>query len=208
MKLFKLINDEEMKNKKIFIFITILLILGFIAGTLYITILSDTDKNILKEAITNYFTQIKSRKLNNFNLFINSLTSNIIYIFIIWLLGISIIGLPIIICIIFYKSFVIGFSITSIIYNYKIGGIPLSITYSFPHQLLNLIIISFLSLYSIKVSISIIKMIVSKKQINFKKLIKKHTVVLLICIFLALISSLLESYLSPILTNLFSSLIK
>ena len=54
--------------------LTLLLIfnLGFIAGTLYITILSDTDKNILKEAITNYFTQIKSRKLNNFNLFINS----------------------------------------------------------------------------------------------------------------------------------------
>ena len=208
MKLFKLINDEEMKNKKIFIFITILLIIGFIAGTLYITILSNTDKELIKDTITNYFTQIKESKVNYNDQFYNSIISNVIYIVGIWLLGISIIGLPIIVCLVFYKSFIMGFSITSIIYNYKVKGILLSFTYSFPYQILNVIIISFISLYAIKVSLSIVKMMVSKKQINFKKLIKKYSVVLVICLFLSVISSLIEGYVTPNFIKLFSSLIK
>ena len=71
-----------------------------------------------------------------------------------------------------------------------------------------LIIISFISLYAIKVSLSIVKMMVSKKQINFKKLIKKYSVVLVICLFLSVISSLIEGYVTPNFIKLFSSLIK
>ncbi len=208
MKLFKLINEEEMKNKKIFIFITILLIIGFVAGTLYITILSNTDKDLIKDTITNYFLQIKNSKLDNMHIFRQALSSNFIYVIGIWLLGISIIGLPIIICMIFYKSFIMGFSITSIIYKYKLKGIVLSFTYSFPYQLLNILIASFISLYAIKVSISIIKMMISKKHINFKVLIKKYFVVLLICLFLSLISSLIEGFVTPYFIKLFSSFIK
>ena len=208
MKLFKLINEEEMKNKKIFIFITILLIIGFVAGTLYITILSNTDKDLIKDTITNYFLQIKNSKLDKMHIFRQALSSNFIYVIGIWLLGISIIGLPIIICMIFYKSFIMGFSITSIIYKYKLKGIVLSFTYSFPYQLLNILIASFISLYAIKVSISIIKMMISKKHINFKVLIKKYFVVLLICLFLSLISSLIEGFVTPYFIKLFSSFIK
>lgn len=207
MKLFKLINDEEMKNKRIFIFITILLIMGFIAGTLYITILSDSDKNLIKDTITNYFTQIKQSKLNYNDIFNNATISNIVYVLGIWLLGISIIGLPIIICLVFYKSFIMGFSITSIIYKYKFKGILLSFTYSFPYQILNIIITSFISLYAIKVSLSIVKMMISKKQINFKRLIKKYFVVLIICLFLSVISSLIEGYVTPNFIKLFSMFI-
>ena len=208
MKLFKLINDEEKKNKKIFIFLTVLLIIGFIAGTLYITILSNADKDLIRDTITNYFMQIKKNKLNSVDLFRQATISNFIYVIGIWLLGISIIGLPIIIGLVFYKSFIMAFSITSIIFKYKFSGILLSFTYSFPYQLLNIIIISFISLYAIKVSLSIIKMMISKKTINFKRLIKKYFVVLLICLFLSIISSLIEGFITPYLIKLLSVFIK
>ena len=63
-KIFKLINAEFKKNKKMFTFIAILLALGFISGSLFITILSDSDKKMVLDTITNYFNQVKTNKID------------------------------------------------------------------------------------------------------------------------------------------------
>ena len=207
-KLFKLINAEFIKNRKYFIFITILLIIGFIAGSFFITILSSDDKKLVGETVSNFFIQIKNNKIDNIYSLRTSLITNFLYIIFIWLLGISIIGIPIIIFLVFIKRFVLGFSISGIIYNYKLKGTLLSLSYIFPHQLINLVVISFIGLYALKVSVSLIKLIISKKQINFKIIMKKYFGVLIICSILMLISSSLESFLCPYIIKMFSLLIK
>lgn len=207
-KIFKLINEEFKKNKKLFVFVSILLIIGFIAGTLFITILSTEDKKIVSETISNYFNQIKNNNIDLEYTLRTSLTTNLIYLVFMWLLGISIIGIPIIIFLIFIKSFILGFSISSIIFKYKLGGTLLSFSYIFPHQILNLVVISFIGLYALKVSLSLIKLIISKKQINFKLIIKKYFAVLIICVIISIVSTLFESFLCPYLIKLFSFLIK
>lgn len=207
-KLFKLINGEFKKNKKLFVFVTILIIVGFITGSFFITILSSDDKKLVGETISSFFNQIKAGKIDTIYTLWTSITTNLIYIIFIWLLGISLIGLPIVIFLVFIKSFILGFSISSIIYKYKLSGTLLSFGYIFPHQILNLLILSFLSIYAIKVSISLFKLITSKKQINFKILMKKYVGVLIICIILSLISSIFETFISPYLIKLFSFLIK
>ena len=205
--LFKIINAEFKKNKKIFIFTSILLLIGFISGTFFITILSSEDKKIVGETISNYFLQIKSNRVDIIYTLRTSLTTNLLYIIFIFLLGISLIGLPIVIFLIFVKSFILGFSISSIIFKYKISGTLLSLGYIFPHHIINLIIISFLGVYSIKVSIYLLKLIISKKQINFKVIIKKYFGVLIICFILSIISSLLETFISPNIIKMLSFLI-
>jgi len=207
-KIFKLINVEFTKNKKYFIFITILLIIGFVAGSFFITILSSDDKKLVGETISNFFMQIKNNKIDSIYSLRTSLSTNSLYIIFIWLLGVSIIGIPIIIFLVFIKSFVLGFSLSGIIYQYKLKGTLLSLSYIFPHQIINLIIISFMGLYALKVSLSLIKLIISKKQINFKVIMKKYFGVLIICIILGIISSLLEAFVCPYIIKLFSFLIK
>ena len=207
-KLFKLINAEFKKNKKYFIFITILLIIGFIAGSFFITILSSDDKKLVGETISSFFMQIKNNRIDSIYSLRTSLSTNLLYIIFIWLLGVSIIGIPIIIFLVFIKSFVLGFSISGIIFKYKLKGTLLSLTYIFPHQIINLVMISFIGLYALKVSVSLIKLIVSKKQINFKNIMRKYLGVLIICTILAIISSIFEAFLSPYTIKLFSFLIK
>ncbi|MBE6153308.1 MAG: stage II sporulation protein M [Firmicutes bacterium] len=207
-KIFKLINAEFKKNKKLYVFISILLVIGFLAGTLFITILSSQDKKLIEETISNFFLQIKNNNIDLIYTFRTSLTTNLVYVLLMFFLGISIIGIPIIVFLIFIKSFVLGFSIVSIIFKYKLGGTLLSLGYIFPHQILNLIIISFIGLYALKVSITLIKLIFSKKQVNFKLIIKKYFVVLILCVILSLISSTLETFLCTNIIKLFSFLIK
>lgn len=207
-KIFKLINTEFKKNRKIFIFIAILLTLGLISGSLFITILNDSDKKMVLETITNYFNQIKSSKVDFLYSFRTSSISNLLYIIFIWLLGISIIGIPIIILLLFIKSFILGFSISSIICKYKIGGIPLSLSYIFPHHILNIITICFVSMYSLKVSLSLVKLITSKKQINFKVIMRKYLGVLIIAVLLSIVSSSIETFMTPYFIRIFSFIIK
>jgi len=207
-KIFKLINAEFKKNKKLYVFISILLVIGFLAGTLFITILSSQDKKLIEETISNFFLQIKNNNIDLIYTFRTSLTTNLVYVLLMFFLGISIIGIPIIVFLIFIKSFVLGFSIVSIIFKYKLGGTLLSLGYIFPHQILNLIIISFIGLYALKVSITLIKLIFSKKQVNFKLIIKKYFVVLILCVILSLISSTLETFLCTNIIKLLSFLIK
>ena len=207
-KIFKMINGEFKKNKKLYIFVLTLLILGFISGTLFITILSSEDKKIVGETISNFFIQIKNNNIDFIYAIRTSLTTNLLYIIFVWLLGISIIGIPLIIFLIFIKSFILGFSISSIIFKYKLGGTLLSLSYIFPHQLLNLVVISFIGLYALKVSISLLCLILTRKHINFKLIIKKYFVVLVLCVILSIISTSFETFVCPYFIKLFSFLIK
>ena len=193
-KIFKLINAEFKKNKKMFTFIAILLALGFISGSLFITILSDSDKKMVLDTITNYFNQVKTNKIDFLYIFRTSSISNLLYIFFIWILGISIIGIPVIIVLIFIKSFILGFSISSIISQYKFKGTLLSLSYIFPHHILNIITICFVSMYALSVSMSLIKLITTKKQINFKVIMRRYIGVFIIAIILSLLSSIIETF--------------
>lgn len=207
-KLFKIINAEFKKHKKLLVFVTILLTVGLITGSLFVTILSKSDKKLVLETITNYFNQIKLDKIDFLYSLRTSLISNLIYILFIWLLGISILGIPIILFLIFIKSFILGFSVGSIICTYGLKGILLSLSYVFPHHIINLIVISFIGLYALKVSLSLLQLILTKKQINFKVIIRKYFGVLLITIILITFSSLIETFITPYFINIFSFLIK
>ena len=55
-------NDLK-KDKSIYLSLLIALIISFIFGMFFITILSSTDKVTLKEYITNFFTSIKQGKI-------------------------------------------------------------------------------------------------------------------------------------------------
>ena len=127
-------------NKQIVIFLLGLSIIAIIAGALYITILNKTDQTLIQNSINEFFNNIKTNKLN-FGLSLkNAILTNIGFIVLIWLLGISVIGIPIIIFLFFSKVFTLGFSISSIIFNYKLKGTLLSFLYVFPHHIINIYI--------------------------------------------------------------------
>ena len=99
---------------------------------------------------------------------------------------------------IYMKSFIIGFSISSFILVYKYKGILSSLIYVIPSQLINILIILILGVYTLLFSKYLFKMIFLKdKTVNLGKFFKKYVLVFGICIILCVISSLCEAYLLP-----------
>lgn len=206
-------NNKELKlrelilpNQRINFFVTTILILGIISGSIFLMISSEIDKNNVITQIQN-FIQNLNNNINSGLALKNSLIINYIFISTIWILGLSIIGIIINIFLTYIKGFLVGFSISSIFLTYKTKGILIAILYVFPSQILNIIIITVLTIYSIMFTNNLLKIITSK-QGNNRLMLKKYLIILMFSIILSFISSLLEAYLFPNLLKLITSLYK
>lgn len=185
-------------NKKVNLFVIFIVILGIISGSLFLMVLNENDKSEVINEISTFMTNINTNNINNLNSFKNSLIEGMILIILSWILGMSIIGVIFNIFFIYMKSFIIGFSISSFILVYKYKGILSSLIYVIPSQLINILIILILGVYTLLFSKYLFKMIFLKdKTVNLGKFFKKYVLVFGICIILCVISSLCEAYLLP-----------
>lgn len=199
----KIKKDKLLNQKKKYLFLMIIMLAGILSSIIFLFLISKEDKTVLMQEINTFFANIKGNNLNTVNTFINSISSNLLSISLIWLLGISIIGIPFIIFFLFFKSFVFGFSIASIIAKYGLKGILLAFSYIFPHQLIYLVIWLLLSFYALSFSFKLIRLLFLKKNINIRDHFLKYLKIGGICVITAILCSLFETYISPHFINLF-----
>lgn len=199
MKLINLIMNDLKKDKSIYLSLLIALLISFIFGMLFITILSSTDKVTLKEYITNFFTSIKQGKIISLY---KTLINNNLGILITSILAFSVVLFPLVIVIIFYKGFTLAFTITSLIYTFKIKGIILAIVYVFPSLIFNLVFYFIMCYYSFKLSLILFNKVINKDTTNINKFLKKYLVIILVCIAFVSLFSLYDTYLLPSLIKL------
>lgn len=202
-------RKEISKKNNFLVLILGIFILGLIFGSIYITILGKSEKTLIINSVGNYFNEIKSVNFDNgINVFKNSLISNLLYNISMWLLGLSAIGLPVIIIMVFFKSFVLSFSVSSIIAKYGFKGILGALLYIFPSPLITGIFSIILGTYSIIISVKLIRSAFTKQTINFKSFMGKYFFILLISILVSVLCALIDAFASPYILKLFTNFIK
>jgi len=105
-------------NKRINYFILFVITLGIISGSIFLVLINQNDKVNVVNQITNFMNNINSNNIISVQALKNSLLINFTYVLLIWILGMSIIGVLFNIFFIYIKGFVLGFSISSLIYVY------------------------------------------------------------------------------------------
>ena len=192
-KIFNLIRFD----KKYVFFSLIIVLTGIIFGSIFIVIINKNDKTLVIEYINQFINSIKSNDFNYISTLISTLLTNNIIIIIMIILGISCILVPINILILFYKSFIIGFSLSGFILAFKLKGLIISIVYIFPHLILNILILCILTAFTLKLSINLIKTTIRRKKCNLNLYLKKYIYVIILFVMLISISSLYESFIVP-----------
>ena len=201
---------KQVRNKKrIITIISIIFIIGLLFGSIYIVMLNNTNKKVIIDNVKNYFYSIQKIGIKDkLAIFKTSFINNIVYFVSIWVLGLSIIGIPVILIMIFFKSFITGFSISSIFCVYRIKGILGIILYFIPSNLIILLYTIFLGAYSIDLSIKLLRHAFKKKTLNFSLFMGKYFLLLLISIILSVVVSLYDAFVEPSVLNLFTKIIK
>lgn len=203
MKRMKLKKDKLWNQKMLYFILIIVILLGITTGVFYHIVLSQETKVLIQEQMDGFFQSIKEGTIEGQKTFLNSLCSSGFSLILLWILGISVIGIPFILVHLFYQSFLLGFSYFSIIANYGWKGILLATSYIFPHQILNLIIWILVSFYTIHFSLRLIKVLFFKKNFNLIEAFKKYTKILFLSLFFLVLSAGLEAYLAPRIMSFF-----
>ena len=188
-------------NKRINFFVITIMFLGIISGSIFLMTSNLSDKAEVTTHIETFFKNISTNSIDDGLALKNSLIINYLFVSIIWILGLSMIGIIINIFLTYIKGFLVGFSLSSIFLTYKVKGVLACILYTIPVQIINIIVVIILSIYSIMISLNLLEIIKGKNN-RSRLMIKKYFVILLLCIILSFISSLLEVYLFPNLLKL------
>ncbi|MBP3920666.1 MAG: stage II sporulation protein M [Bacilli bacterium] len=184
-------------NKKVIVFLVGLMVIGILFGSSMPLFLSSADKDLITNYLNDFIASINN--VDSLFLFKNSLINNFSCVFLIWVLGISIIGVPIVLFIFFSKCFIMGFSITSIILNYGFKGIVFSLAYIFPSVVIDILVYLVITSFSLIFSINLILYIFKKKDFNIRTSFNKYFKIFVLALFFIILISLYEAFISPVI---------
>ena len=196
------VTNKLAEQKKIYIFLIIVMTISLVLGVVYAVILNKSDHNLVTTSLDSFFTSIKNNDIDYKSALINSLIGNISFVTFIFLLGISIIGIPLIIFSLASSAFIFGFSLSSIIYTYHFNGILKAITYLFPHQLITLLMSLFLGFYALYFGVKLFKYLFRGIDINLRSSMKRYLQVYVTVLLIFIGCSFIEVFLSPSLIKL------
>lgn len=197
------------ENSSMYLFVIVLFLMGVIFGAVIVNSLSFTQKEDLFYYLNQFFGQMENGKLaESSDLFRQSFFHNIKFIGLMWLLGISIIGLPIILILLFTKGMVVGFTVGFLVNQMGWNGFLLAFVSILPQNFI--IIPVFIVTASVAVMFSL-KMIqrqfLKKYSQPIFPLFKSYAATFLLAILCLSAAAAVEAYLSPMFMKSVVSLI-
>lgn len=190
----KIIN--KIRKNKLLAILIIIIFISVVLGILFPAFLVDNNKVLIHDSIVEFMSSIADSEVNYLSAFFSSITNNFIVTIFLWVLGISIIGIPLILFIVFFKGFLVGFSFSSIVITYGIRGILKAIVYTIPN-IINLFSSFLLSYYALSFSVMIYRCVFRKKDIHWQPVVRRYLKIGIFFLGIAIIVSILESYIIP-----------
>ena len=190
-----LLLNHIYENLKSYLIVIIIFIIGIIAGVIFINNTNETQSTEIRNYINSFIESLKQDyHIDKVQLIKNSISDNLILIVSMWFIGSTVIGIPIVMGIIIFRGFCIGYTTASIIGVLGVQkGILFLFTTIFLQNIIFIPVIICMAISCIKLYKSIMK---DKRKENIKIEIIKHTlrsILLLLCLVLA---SLVEVYIS------------
>lgn len=177
-------------NSKLFKTLFFIFLFGIVCGIISYIFMN---KDSVNSNVVNYVKLISSNDYNYLNGFMMNLYNDFKCYSLIWIFGIVFICSIFIPVLIIFKGISIGFSISTIIYTFKIKGILYSLILMLPN-ILKCIIFMLLSYYSINFSYKCYNAFKEDNSINIKKFILNYFYIYLILLFILIIICLIETY--------------
>lgn len=203
-KILNMIKEHVRTNIKYYFTIAIVFLIGIVIGVMFINNIDENQKNQIGDYLCTFTEALNSDyKVDTNNLLKSSITNNLLLALLLWFIGSTVVGIPIVYIIICIRGFFLGYTLSSIIVTYNVWkGTLFSLCTLLLQNIIFIPCILALSVSGIRLYKSIIK---DKRKENIKIEILRHTIFSgFIAIFLVL-ASFVEVYAS---SNLLTICIK
>ncbi|GAX91872.1 stage II sporulation protein M [Effusibacillus lacus] len=190
------------ENAKLFVYTIILFIVGVLFGAIVVNALANGQKADLFTYLRGFFGLVNDNHLpDSAYVTWHSIATNLKMLGLIWILGLSIIGLPLIVVLIFLKGFTIGFTVGFLVENFASKGLMFAVLAVLPQ---NLIIVPSLIIAGVAGTAFSLMLVRSRFTQNiplYQKFLSYTGLVLVLAVFM-IVASFVEGYVSPLLMKM------
>ncbi|AFS78413.1 stage II sporolation protein M [Gottschalkia acidurici 9a] len=205
MKLLHNFKKHVKDNVLLYFALIIVFMIGISSGAITINMLKGTQKEELIKFLDSFFKVINENDVDNILLVKQSFKNNLQTLIMIWFLGITVIGIPLVAGVVLLRGFVVGFTVGFLVKELGLKGFLFSILSILPQNIFLIPWIIASSVVSIGFSIKIIKSRTNKSnKFVFLNELTRYSIVIGILFLISIIGILIESYATPMFMKLIS----
>lgn len=204
LKILETISNHIINNKKEYILVTLIFLVGIFLGVMFINNTQEEQMTEITSYLNNFTDKLKkTEKLETMGILKTTILQNITLALTLWFFGTTVIGIPIVFGIILYRGFCLGYSIASIITIMGVGkGIIFVLITLLLQNILFIPAIIAIGVSGFKLYKSIVK---DTNKDNIKVEILRHTIFSALMLIVLCISAIIEILIS---TNILKKFVK
>lgn len=191
---------HHLKNQKsLYLFMIVLFMMGVIFGSIIVNTLDPVQKEGLLHYLGHFFDGLKQDAIAEPKVvFQHAIGDQLKTVGLLWILGLSVIGIPIVVIYIFLKGMVIGFTVGFLVNQLSWQGLWFAFVSVVPQNLLVIPAIIIVAVSGIHFSITLVKNRLIHHYGTIYPQFISFSMVAATMAFVMVCAALMESYLSPV----------
>ena len=192
------INKHIQENFWLYIVSILCVFTGIILGMYSVKYMGEFEQNDLVNYLTSFIGPSNANGISYKLIFSQSIKNNLPVIIFLWFLGLTIVGIPIIIIIDLLKGFTVGFTFSFMISGLGKSGIGIAILGVLPQNIIYIPCIIFASVVSMEFSIMLLKDKFNKQWTSsITSRIIYYSLIFIVIIIFLFMGIIIESYIAP-----------
>ncbi|TCP69920.1 stage II sporulation protein M [Baia soyae] len=194
------IQAHVQSQKSLYIFVVVLFLTGVVFGAVIVNMLTATQRTGLSSYLGHFFKELGRGSIADSEIALqHSIGEHLKTIGLMWLLGLSVIGIPILCLFLFFKGMVIGFTVGFLVQQFSWTGLWFAFVSIVPTNLFVIPAMMIVSVAGVYFSVDLVKNhIIAHRGSLYPKFVSYCGVVVMMAC-LMMLSSLVEAYLSPMI---------
>lgn len=189
-------------NLLLYALIILFFITGIVFGALGVRTLNVKQELELVTYVDRFLFTIDPASLSSQLIAQHAITNNLKLILTIWFLGLTVIGIPIIIGLVFTRGFVLGFTVGFLVYQKMWSGVVLTLTAILPQNLLNIPTLVVAGVTAVSFSTYLVRGRFQPGAVALWGQFINYSLLMLMLCLVAGLAGIIEAYISPLAIKL------
>lgn len=190
---------NHLRNHPLLYIITIFMfIVGSSFGAFAVTTLNEFQIQELISYFDFFLKGLTNWNINSMVVAQDAILNNLKFIFLTWALGLTVIGIPIILLIVAFKGFIMGFTVGFLILEKGLAGLLMSIFAILPQNFFYVPSLIICAVAAITFSLYLLRGTMGWKKFSISHLFFNYILLLLFFCFFTIIGGLFEGYIAPL----------
>lgn len=191
------ITKHMQENLGLYLLTILCLFTGMILGIYTIRYMENKEREDLINYFLTFKGNIKNAEVNQWYIIIETLKNNLPILVGIWLLGVTMVGLPIILIIDIIKGYTLGFTLSFLFMSLGLKGTVFVLIGVLPQNIIYLPCIIIASVLAMKLSVSKLKEKFNREAYRNSYSFTSYSLAFIIILALMIIGAFYEAYITP-----------